>query len=538
MPRWSACTPRRWRRWRRTRTSIYQAGFFDGRFTGWADFVVREDGRLGGARHQAGPQREGHRAAAAGGVRGPAGRSPGIPVHGRGAPDPRRPVAVEPPPGGPAARCTASAAPAWRTCSTSTVPRSAGDLGRSALPGVRAVRRLRRAGRRAPGRPAGRRAAVDAAGAAGGGRDRAPSTSWPRAPGRSRGSASRRWPTCAGRRRSRSGRRPRPSRWCSRSSTRARSRDLPVPDAGDIFFDFEGDPLWTDDTVPADQPADWGLEYLFGVVEADGRVPAVLGARPRAGEAGVRRLPRLRGRAPRRAPGHARLPLRPLRADGAAPARGPARRRRGRGRPAAARRGARRPVRHRAPGPAGGQQLVLAEEARAALHGRRRAGARDDRRRLDHRVRRGVRACATRANEAGWQANGSAEIADYNRYDCVSTLRLRDWLLAHGPAPTGSAVGRAPGAGRGGPAGRGRPGRRRGAGRPPRPAGGRGCSRPRSATTRARRSRSGGRTSTGCSPTRRSGWTPAAPCWSTGRRRWSRTGASAPASAPTPGCCG
>ncbi|MDT0166944.1 TM0106 family RecB-like putative nuclease [Actinotalea sp. AC32] len=36
---------------------------------------------------------------------------------------------------------------------------------------------------------------------------------------------------------------------------------LPAPDAGDIFFDFEGDPLWTDDGV------DWGLEYLFGVVE-------------------------------------------------------------------------------------------------------------------------------------------------------------------------------------------------------------------------------------------------------------------------------
>lgn len=36
---------------------------------------------------------------------------------------------------------------------------------------------------------------------------------------------------------------------------------LPSPDPGDIFFDFEGDPLWQDpDGV-------WGLEYLFGVVE-------------------------------------------------------------------------------------------------------------------------------------------------------------------------------------------------------------------------------------------------------------------------------
>jgi predicted RecB family nuclease len=39
---------------------------------------------------------------------------------------------------------------------------------------------------------------------------------------------------------------------------------LPQPDAGDVFFDFEGDPLWTDDGVT------WGLEYLFGVLERGG----------------------------------------------------------------------------------------------------------------------------------------------------------------------------------------------------------------------------------------------------------------------------
>jgi predicted RecB family nuclease len=37
---------------------------------------------------------------------------------------------------------------------------------------------------------------------------------------------------------------------------------LPNPDDGDLFFDFEGDPLWTTDGN------DWGLEYLFGVLEA------------------------------------------------------------------------------------------------------------------------------------------------------------------------------------------------------------------------------------------------------------------------------
>ncbi len=36
---------------------------------------------------------------------------------------------------------------------------------------------------------------------------------------------------------------------------------LPNPDKGDLFFDFEGDPLWTADGV------DWGLEYLFGVLD-------------------------------------------------------------------------------------------------------------------------------------------------------------------------------------------------------------------------------------------------------------------------------
>ncbi len=38
---------------------------------------------------------------------------------------------------------------------------------------------------------------------------------------------------------------------------------LPRPDAGDLFFDFEGDPLWSEDTS-----TDWGLEYLFGVLSA------------------------------------------------------------------------------------------------------------------------------------------------------------------------------------------------------------------------------------------------------------------------------
>ncbi|GAA2079966.1 TM0106 family RecB-like putative nuclease [Aeromicrobium halocynthiae] len=42
-------------------------------------------------------------------------------------------------------------------------------------------------------------------------------------------------------------------------------QQLPAPDEGDVFFDFEGDPLWT-----GPDGTDAGLEYLFGWVENDG----------------------------------------------------------------------------------------------------------------------------------------------------------------------------------------------------------------------------------------------------------------------------
>jgi len=44
---------------------------------------------------------------------------------------------------------------------------------------------------------------------------------------------------------------------------------LPAPDPGDIFFDFEGDPLYSETTVGVDR-IDWGLDYLFGLIETDG----------------------------------------------------------------------------------------------------------------------------------------------------------------------------------------------------------------------------------------------------------------------------
>jgi predicted RecB family nuclease len=48
--------------------------------------------------------------------------------------------------------------------------------------------------------------------------------------------------------------------------------ELPPPSKGDIFFDFEGDPLWQESATGV-----WGLEYLFGVIEApvDAGTPGV-----------------------------------------------------------------------------------------------------------------------------------------------------------------------------------------------------------------------------------------------------------------------
>ncbi|HWS50565.1 MAG TPA: TM0106 family RecB-like putative nuclease, partial [Microbacterium sp.] len=44
---------------------------------------------------------------------------------------------------------------------------------------------------------------------------------------------------------------------------------LPVPSHGDIFFDFEGDPLYTEPAPHGE--AQWGIDYLFGWVDNDDR---------------------------------------------------------------------------------------------------------------------------------------------------------------------------------------------------------------------------------------------------------------------------
>ncbi|WP_372698374.1 TM0106 family RecB-like putative nuclease [Arthrobacter sp. JSM 101049] len=56
---------------------------------------------------------------------------------------------------------------------------------------------------------------------------------------------------------------------------------LPPASDGDIFFDFEGDPLWQDP-----ETGSWGIEYLFGVIEHDTGTPLFrpFWAHSRAGE--------------------------------------------------------------------------------------------------------------------------------------------------------------------------------------------------------------------------------------------------------------
>ncbi|WP_292836289.1 bifunctional RecB family nuclease/DEAD/DEAH box helicase [Microbacterium sp.] len=49
---------------------------------------------------------------------------------------------------------------------------------------------------------------------------------------------------------------------------------LPRPDRGDLFFDFEGDPLYTE-TPPAGSAPQWGIDYLFGWIDLDEQYTAL-----------------------------------------------------------------------------------------------------------------------------------------------------------------------------------------------------------------------------------------------------------------------
>ena len=113
------------------------------------------------------------------------------------------------------------------------------------------------------------------------------------------------------------------------------------------------------------------------------RVQAVLGAQPGGGETGLPRLPRLCAEAPAGLPGHARLPLRRLREDGAPEALRDARCRRGHRGRVAARRAPGGSVPDRPEQHPDLRELLQHQEARAALHGDEPAlRGREGRRRL------------------------------------------------------------------------------------------------------------------------------------------------------------
>ena len=112
---------------------------------------------------------------------------------------------------------------------------------------------------------------------------------------------------------------------------------LPDADKGDLFFDFEGDPLWTRRRSGVGP----------GIPVGRARPPPTsshpyLGARPGQRAPGARRLPGHGAQAPQALPEHARLPLRGVREEhAAAPGRALRRRRGRRRRPAAQRRAGR-----------------------------------------------------------------------------------------------------------------------------------------------------------------------------------------------------
>ncbi len=198
---------------------------------------------------------------------------------------------------------------------------------------------------------------------------------------------------------------------------------LPRPDRGDMFFDFEGDPLYTEG--PATQ---WGIDYLFGWVDVDEQYTALWAHRFAEERAAFERF--LDIVALRRAahpgmhiyhyapyePTHlltmaARYGVREaevdrLLRDGVFVDLYPIVRR-------ALRIGSRSySIKKLEP-------LYMGSEVRTS-----------DVQRGDDSIVRYVeaRALIDEGDVASAEAI-FADLADYNRYDCVSTLRLRDWLV-------------------------------------------------------------------------------------------------------------
>ena len=150
-----------------------------------------------------------------------------------------------------------------------------------------------------------------------------------------------------------------------------------------------------------------------------------LGARPGRRAGGVRGFHRPGDGALAALSRSAHLSLRALRARGAQAPDGPLRDARGRARPPAARRALRRSPRGRPPGAPRQRRALLAEGARGLL--RLRAGG-SAARGLAAPARLRARARAGTTDAIPDETRAAVEA--YNRDDCVSTMRLRDWLEA------------------------------------------------------------------------------------------------------------
>ena len=164
-----------------------------------------------------------------------------------------------------------------------------------------------------------------------------------------------------------------------------------------------------------------GLEYLWGILDTDGGFEPIWADDRDEERARVRALRRPRPRAARRRPGAARLPLRRLRDDGAAPARwaGTARARRSSTICSAAASSS-TSTRSSAAACSVSRPGYGLKEMEAFLPFEREAEIRDG-------------GASIVAFEEWMQharpARSSTQIAAYNEEDCVATRLLRDWLL-------------------------------------------------------------------------------------------------------------
>lgn len=198
---------------------------------------------------------------------------------------------------------------------------------------------------------------------------------------------------------------------------------LPLPDAGDLFFDFEGDPLYTEGAGTT-----WGIDYLFGWVDVREQYSALWAHSFAEERAAFERFLDLVALRRRERPGmhiYHYAPYEPTHLL-----------------QMAARYGVRegevdRLLRD-------GVFVDLYPIVRRAL----RVGSRSysikkleplymgaevrtsDVQRGDDSIVKYVQARAAAADgDAAASEAVLADLADYNRYDCVSTRRLRDWLV-------------------------------------------------------------------------------------------------------------